>query len=252
MILAIDVGNTLTKFGLHDGEGWTLVERCPTPLVIEEVSRSPLSGLAGQAQVVVGCSVVPDAARALESRVPVRWLTAQNVGIPIRYGPPWSVGADRLANALALRELARPAIALDIGSATTFDVVDRDGAFAGGAILPGPALWLKSLAQGTAQLPEGAMDQPASALGASTLHGLQSGLYFGMLGALERLAAELADELQQSETRETTLLAITGGYARLVEAALGESDVLRAHAVVLQSVPHLTLDGLVCFHRLGF
>jgi type III pantothenate kinase len=252
MILAIDVGNTLTKFGLHDGEGWTLVERCTTPQVVENASRTPLSALAGKALAVVGCSVVPEATRALEARVPVRWLTAQNAGMLIRYGPPWSVGADRLANALALRELARPAIALDIGSATTFDVVDREGAFAGGAILPGPALWLKSLAQGTAQLPEGAMDQPASALGASTLQGLRSGLYFGMLGALERLGAELADELQQSETRETTLLAITGGYARLVESALGASDVLRAHAVTVQSVPRLTLEGLVCFHRLGF
>ncbi len=252
MILAIDVGNTLTKFGLHDGEGWTLVERCTTPQVIEDVSRSPLSGLAGQAQVVVGCSVVPEATRALEARVPVRWLTAQNVGIPIRYGPPWSVGADRLANALALRELARPAIALDIGSATTFDVVDREGAFAGGAILPGPALWLKSLAQGTAQLPEGAMDQPAAALGTTTIGGLQSGLYFGLLGALERVAAELSDELQQGETRQTTLLAITGGYARLIESALDESDVLRSHAVAVLSVPQLTLDGLLCFHRLGF
>lgn len=252
MILAIDVGNTLTKFGLHDGEGWTLVERCTTPQVIEDVSGSPLSGLAGQAQVVVGCSVVPEATRALEARVPVRWLTAQNVGIPIRYGPPWSVGADRLANALALRELARPAIALDIGSATTFDVVDREGAFAGGAILPGPALWLKSLAQGTAQLPEGAMDRPAAALGTTTIGGLQSGLYFGLLGALERVAAELSDELQQGETRQTTLLAITGGYARLIESALDESDVLRSHAVAVLSVPQLTLDGLLCFQRLAF
>lgn len=252
MILAIDVGNTLTKFGLHDGDGWTLVERCATPQVIEDVSRSPLSALAGQAQAVVGCSVVPEATSALEAQVPVRWLTAQNVGIPIRYGPPWSVGADRLANALAMRELARPAIALDIGSATTFDVVDREGAFVGGAILPGPALWLKSLAQGTAQLPEGAMDQPAAALGATTIGGLQSGLYFGMLGALERIAAELSDELQQGETRETTLLAITGGYARLFEPALLESDVLRTNAVTVQSLPHLTLDGLLCFHRFGF
>ncbi len=248
MILAIDVGNTLTKLGLWNGFEWTNIERRRTSEIAGEDSQTILETLASQARQVVGCSVVPDAAQAIDGQISVKWLRADNAcDMPIRYGPPWSVGTDRIANALALRQGDCPALAVDIGSAVNFDAVDASGAFVGGAILPGPALWLRALAKETAQLPEGAMDVPATPIGQTTLQSLQSGLFHGLGGALDHLVREICAELQRPKFGEVEVrVAITGGYSRLFADGLLAQDFV-LHGIKPFLAPNLTLDGLIRF-----
>jgi len=151
-------------------------------------------------------------------------------GLSVQYEPPSAVGADRIANAVAVREKhGTPAVVVDFGTATTFDAVTHD-AYLGGAILPGTALSIEALALHTAKLPRIPIETPAQAIGKTTTQSLQSGLVLGYAGAIDSLARRFIREL--------------GGSARVV-ATGGLADLFAPLCETIEVVDAtLTLDGI--------
>ncbi|MCW5943941.1 MAG: type III pantothenate kinase [Fimbriimonadaceae bacterium] len=235
MLYAVDVGNSHTKFGRWDGTQWALV-RVPTARSDDFSSAVAALRPEGSGEAPVwGCSVVPDARGAVERALPfpVRWLeTGAQVGLRVVYEPVSAVGPDRLANALGGMALAgAPVIVVDLGTATTFDVVNFDGDFVGGAILPGPETAARSLARGTALLPNAALERPGRSIGQSTLESLRSGLVLAYADGLEGLVGRMREELGNPDAP----VIATGGWGSLFSslcASLGRYE------------PLLTLEGL--------
>ncbi len=245
MLLAIDIGNTHTVFGVWDGEKWRAIWRRGTnPSATEDQVAVWLKGAFDLSDIdypvhkVVCASVVPPANDAIE-RMSRRWFGVEpifvtgssNLGIDVRYNPPSAVGADRIANALAaLAKWEPPIIVVDFGTATTFDAISRDRAYEGGAILPGVTVSSQALIHRAAQLPQVAYRAPENAIGRSTVDSLQSGIMYGYAGAINHLAHKMGMELGGGET-----VIATGGLGRLFVEICDSID---------EYDPDLTLDGL--------
>ncbi|MFN0196733.1 MAG: type III pantothenate kinase [Planctomycetaceae bacterium] len=173
--------------------------------------------------------------------------------LTIRVDAPRQVGIDRLLNAVAVnhvRAANRPAIIVDSGTATTVDLVSADGAFCGGAILPGFELSARALHQYTALLPlislNDLVDRTPAGMGRNTRTALHSGLYWGQVGAVRELVEHLIAESspsgdQPSSTAADFQFILTGGGAPLLHKPLGEERWL--------SRPYLALEGLVIVDR---
>jgi type III pantothenate kinase len=250
MILAIDVGNTHTVYGLWDGSRWvetwrrsTQSEDTEDQLAAWLHSMFELRAIPFQVDAAIAASVVPTLNAALESMcdkhlgIPLCVLrTGAQIGLKVTYSPPEAVGADRLANALgALLNYDPPLVVVDLGTATTFDVIDGAGTYLGGAILPGIAISAEALVRRTAKLPPIEFRKPERAVGKTTVEALQSGMVLGYAGAIDRISSEIVAEL--------------GGDARVI-ATGGLGGLFLGIASSLQVYePNLTLDGLVEAHR---
>jgi type III pantothenate kinase len=169
---------------------------------------------------------------------PIRRLTSQDLPIPIRLDEPTQVGVDRLLAAMAvnrLRAADRAAIVVDLGTAITVDLVAADGAFEGGAILPGVGMASRALADQTDALPhialERAQNRPSS-IGKSTKAAIEAGLYWGAVGAIKELVSRISAKLSADPD-----VFITGGAAPIVVDAISEQTCIRF-------VPHLVLSGI--------
>ena len=164
-------------------------------------------------------------------------LTYKDIPLPIRVEEPARVGIDRLLAAVAANQLRAPdraAIVVDLGTAITVDLVEADGAFAGGAILPGVGMAGRALAEQTDALPHVVLEHsetPPSPLGKSTNAAIEAGLYWGAVGAVGELVAQLSANLPTQPD-----IFITGGAARSVSASIDQPRV--------QYVPHLVLAGI--------
>lgn len=243
MLLAIDVGNTHTVYGLLiEGEWRHVWRRATDPEATEDElaawldSLFRLAGIGQKPDGVVCASVVPamNAALVALSRKwfgsEVFFLDSSSAGLEIRYQPATAVGADRLANALgALEKYSAPIVVVDFGTATTFDAIAADGAYVGGAILPGVLVSAEALVRRTAKLPQIDLHAPEKAIGTTTTDSLQSGLVLGYAGAIDTLARRISTELGGA-----TVLA-TGGLSGMF---MGVCETLQHHE------PNLTLDGL--------
>jgi type III pantothenate kinase len=243
MLLAIDVGNTNTVFGFHNGTEWNPVWRLTTRA--EATAHdwlAPLVALSSTAQLqppsmAICASVVPTVDAALAEaiydlyRISLQFLGAERVPtLRIEYDAPSAVGADRLANAVAVRQLyGAPAIVVDFGTATTFDAV-REDAYVGGAILPGPVLSMEALFHRTAKLPRVAIKPPPNAIGRTTTESIQSGVVLGYAGAIESLTQRFIAELGGSAR-----VVATGGLASMFAPLCQSIEVVN---------PNLTLEGL--------
>jgi type III pantothenate kinase len=152
-------------------------------------------------------------------------------GFDVKVDNPEEVGADRLLNALAgHRRFGGPLIVVDFGTATTFDVVDKDGAYLGGVIAPGINLSLEALHHAAARLPRIGIGRPQAVIGRSTVPAMQSGVYWGYIGLIEGLVGRI-----KAEYGGPMKVIATGGLAPLfAEGTL----------VIEQIDPDLTLDGL--------
>lgn len=152
-------------------------------------------------------------------------------GVELAVDNPATVGIDRVLNVKGAYERSRVAsAAVDLGTAVSISVCDDAGRFVGGAIMPGMRLALKSLAKGTALLPDVAPARPGAALGNSTIKALHSGIYFGTIGAV----AEVVDRIGREMGKELAVF-LTGGDCELIAPdAPGEWTV----------VPALTIEGL--------
>lgn len=170
--------------------------------------------------------------------VRVRLLTYRDVPLALNVDEPARVGIDRLIAALAANRLRSPdraAIIVDLGTAITVDLLDANGAFAGGAILPGIATSARALEERTDALPRVPLeflDKPPAALGKSTVPAIESGIYWGAIGAIRELVTQLSKPLEK-----TPEIFITGGASAHVAELLAKQHSVR-------HVPHLVLSGI--------
>ena len=241
MLLAVDVGNTQTVLGLF-AEGrladrWRI--RTETSQTGDELGALfgrlvPFERLEG----ICVSSTVPALVREYE-RFASRYTSAEllvvgpgiRTGIAVRYDDPRELGPDRLVNALAARErYGAPAIVVDFGTSTNFDVVSEHGEFVGGVLAPGVEVSMEALFARAARLLKVEPEAPPSVIGKTTVSALQSGLVYGFAGlvdgVVERIRAELGAEAE---------VTATGGLA----------DVIAPHARTVARVDaDLTLEGL--------
>jgi type III pantothenate kinase len=253
MLLAVDVGNTSVSVGIVRDGDVSSARQAPTlnvqtadqlETILDELL--PLDGInLGDVDAMVIASVVPAvtaAATELGDRRGIAVLVADNttLPIPIRVEAPDRVGADRLVNALAASRLyGTPAIVVDLGTATTFDVVAADGAFVGGAIAPGLTLGLDALAERTAQLPRAPLVMPPRAIGRDTVSAMQSGAVLGHIGLVHMLIRAISAELAIDGGEEPKVI-LTGG--------LSNGEWAQAIPGVTAIEPLLTLRGLALLH----
>jgi len=163
------------------------------------------------------------------------------LGIGIKLDNPEEIGADRLVNAVAAVErYSMPLICVDFGTATTFDVIDADGDYAGGAIAPGINLSLEALHAAAAKLPRVAVERPARVIGTGTVSAMQSGIYWGYVAMIEGLVQRIKDEFAQSNPGQTMKVIATGGLARMFSKA---TDVIE------NTDNDLTLRGLYAIYK---
>jgi type III pantothenate kinase len=229
-------------------------QRAPTPAAVSpgdlattlEGMLSAEGASLAQAERLVVVSVVPtltDAIRELaaEHGIPILIADATTIPMAVLVEHPEGVGNDRLVNAFAaLRLHGAPAVVVDMGTATTFDVVSADGAFIGGAIAAGAGLSIEALARGTAQLPRVPLVMPEHAIGSDTVAAMQSGAVIGHSGLILVLLRAISDELT-----------IDGGPAPRVILTGGLSGADWAQAIPGVDVvdPYLTLEGLVLLDK---
>lgn len=253
-LLAADIGNTNVTIGLFEGDrlvhSWRAISRATaTPDEVAAMLTGMLEldghGLA-ELDAVAIASVVPPLTETWER------LVTERVGVTpaivdaaslegvldVRIDRPSEAGADRLANALAARdEFGGPAIVIDLGTSTNFDLVDASGAYIGGAIAPGLGLSLEALVGRASKLPRIELRRPPNAIGANTVHAMQSGMVLGYIGLVSGLLTALRGELvERSPAGSRVTTVATGGYTH--EPWLG--DVPGIDAVE----PDLTLRGI--------
>ena len=246
VLLAVDVGNTNTVLGLYDGEtlaaSWRVTtERQRMP---DEwwALLAPLMSTAGyEAAAVDGAiidSSVPAVTVALREMIK-RYCGCQplvvsidlDLGVKARVDNPREVGPDRLVNAVAAHaRYPGPAVVIDFGTATNFDVVSAEGDFLGGAIVPGLALAFEALTSRAAMLYAVELKVPERAIGTNTIANMQSGAVLGYVGLVEGLINRITAELG---TRPVVIA--TGGLAGIIAAATPAID---------HHDPDLTLFGL--------
>ncbi|HEX6202438.1 MAG TPA: type III pantothenate kinase [Thermoanaerobaculia bacterium] len=251
LLVLVDVGNTNTVFGVYRGDELIESFRLSTEpertadehgaLLLPLFARAGLDPAATEAVVV--SSVVPPLEPTLE-RLAVRYFHCQplfvapgvRTGLPIRYDNPSEVGADRIVNSLAARELyGAPVIVVDFGTATTFDVVNAAGEYAGGIIAPGILVSAEALFARASRLRRVDVKKPPQLVGRDTSGAMQSGFYYGYIGLvdgiLERLLAEIPDVKN---------VVATGGQAQLI--ASGSRYIREVNDLI-------TLVGLKLIHE---
>lgn len=250
MLLAIDVGNSHTVFGVYsEPEGWVATWRHGTNIEATEDELAAwlktmfeLAGLEWRLVGAVCGSVVPGMDPILTALceryfgVGLKFLTgSSNHGVEVDYTPKTAVGADRIANAIgALDSYSAPIVVVDLGTATTFDVINSERVYVGGAILTGIGTSLQALVSRTAKLPAIELRAPETAIGKTTVHSIESGMMFGYAGAIDAIVRRISAELGGSVT-----VISTGGLGS-VFLGLCES--------IQENVPMLTLDGLRLAH----
>lgn len=236
MLLAIDVGNTNAKFAIHDGAGWRAQWRASTDPRRTADEYAPwlsqsmgLAGLGfGDVTACVISTVVPQALFNLRN-LSRRYFAADplvvgepgvTLGIEVRIDKPSEAGADRLVNTVgAFIEYGGPAIVIDSGTATTFDVVGADGAFEGGIILPGINLSLQALHEAAARLPKVEIRDPGRVIGKDTVSAMQAGVYFGSIEMIDGLCRRI-----RAEYGKPMKTIATGGVASIFEGAFPGID----------------------------
>ena len=213
MLLAIDVGNTNIVFAIFDDGGniagqWRLS-------TIPEITADELADWLNRELASAGIEKNKISAAIISTVVPVILDELKNLcrayigadpmvvgeagvslGIDVLVDKPDEVGADRLVNAVSVAtNYNAPLIVVDFGTATTFDVIDENGNYAGGVIAPGINLSLDALHMATAKLPRVEVIKPANVIGKATKPAMQSGIYWGYVSIIEGIVKRIKDEL---------------------------------------------------------
>lgn len=253
-LLAADIGNTNLTLGLFEDRSlagsWRATSRPPATTDELAVTISELLALDGwrltDLDAVALASVVPSLTATFErlarERLGVEPMIVDAAALrgvlEIRIDRPAEAGADRLANALAAKtEFGGPAIVVDLGTSTNFDLVSHDGAYIGGAIAPGMGLSLEALVGRASKLPRIELRRPPTAIGANTVHAMQSGAVLGYIGLVSGLLTALRGELTEQSPADARVTVIaTGGYT--FEPWLAEVPGIDAVE------PDLTLRGI--------
>ena len=242
MLLAVDVGNTQTVLGLYEGETLTDHWRIATDRSRTGDELGVLLGGFLELETVDGIclsSTVPALVREWEM-LAERWAHTEilvlgpgvKTGVPIRYDDPREVGPDRIANSVAARAVyGAPAIVVDFGTSTNFDVVSADGEYLGGVLAPGIETSMDALFARAARLVKIDYVEPPSVIGKTTVAGLQSGVVYGFAGQVDGIVTAIRGELGAPNA----VVVATGGLAQLIAP----------HSTTIAHLdPFLTLDGL--------
>jgi type III pantothenate kinase len=249
LLLCADIGNSHTSLGLVRGgevvDHWRVAtdERRTADewrvllksLLVDSPVSAPVDGVAVCATVPAVLHEWRDMLRMYYAELPqVVVEPGVRTGVPVLMDNPREVGADRIINALAAATLyGGPAIVVDFGTATTFDVVSGTGQYIGGAIAPGIEISLEALGRRGAQLRKVELARPRSVIAKNTVEALQSGMIFGVAAQVEGIVDRMIAELGAA-VEDVTVIA-TGHLATLL---LDECDCFTEHA------PWLTLQGL--------
>ena len=247
MLLAIDIGNTDTVVGLFDGEKLSTHFRIASTrnLTSDEAGLTVSSLLAhhtGQTGLKIGrvavCSVVPPLTGIYERMVrryfdlePLTISSHVRLPFAVAYTDPSEVGADRLANAAAgFARYQKGMVVVDIGTATTFDIIADNGDYLGGVIAPGPHTAAANLTQKAARLFEVRIEKPAGIIGKTTAEALKSGLYYGTIGMIDNILEVIFKDL---------------GHPVPAVATGGEAETFASGSKYISEVlPTLTLEGI--------
>jgi type III pantothenate kinase len=258
--MAVDIGNTQTVLGLFEDEElrgrWrmaTEAHRTAEELGAASAGLLRLRGLGlEQVEAMIVSSVVPGLTRSYRRlagevlRVPFYPVTAHmETGLKNRYDDPEAVGADRIVNAVAAgRYHGFPAIIVDFGTATTVCAVDVEGAYRGGAILPGLYVSLEALVSKTAKLPGIDLEEETSPkpIATNTPDSIRSGFIYGYAGAIDALVRRMGEELVVDNSPTGLHVLATGGPAPAIVRHCREIDILD---------PDLTLKGLQALYELN-
>ncbi len=277
-ILALDVGNTTVRFGLFtDGDAeprgtWEITT--PARLTVDEArllvaegfcgcmrgagATSPMAlvhaGTALPVSAILSC-VVPGLTAAIECALALMCTGRSRTvgpglktGLKMRYDDPAEVGPDRIADSVAARAShGAPVIVVDLGTTTNIEVIDAQGAFAGGIIAPGLALGARSLSEAAARLPVLDLAAPSRVIGKSTREAMRAGVVFGEAARIDGLLAMVEEELAHeassaAEGVPVPTVVITGEHAAEV------ARLLNHEALVDET---LTLRGLAQLSRLN-
>lgn len=246
MLLAIDIGNTNITLGLFEEDLLKMTARLATDprKTADEYAidiKDVLSLHGEDVREIEDCiisSVVPAVGSAISSAVallchtvPLMLGPGVKTGLNIKIDNPAQLGADLAAGAVgALNEYTMPCIVIDMGTATTISVLDRNGAFLGGTIGAGVRMTLKALAEGTAALPAIGISSPKSVIGRNTVDCMQSGIVLGTAAMLDGIIDRIEEELG-----ETATVVATGGLSKEI-ISYCKNDIIYNE--------NLLLDGL--------
>ncbi|PCI50013.1 MAG: pantothenate kinase [Alphaproteobacteria bacterium] len=240
MLLAIDAGNTNIVFAIHDGEDlrhkWRISSSSSRTadeymvwltqlMLLEDISPKNISG-------AIIATVVPQALfplqllcrRYFDCTALVVGEDDIDLGLQVKLDNPQEVGADRLVNAVAAqKKYGGPMIIIDFGTATTFDIIDKQGSYCGGIISPGVNLSVEALHMAAAKLPRVAVEKPDQVIGTGTVSAIQSGIFWGYVGLVEGLVRRIKQEFSVENPGAEMKVLATGGLAPLF---MGEVEAI--------------------------
>jgi len=253
MFLAIDIGNTNITVGIFEGEKLRCTWRLETDiykmpdeyavmllnlLQFQKISVADIKEIALCSTVSPLISTFVELLQSYFKISPLVVGPGVKTGIRIRMDNPREVGADRIVNTVAGYKLyGGPTIVVDLGTATTFDTISREGDYLGGAIAPGPMIAAEALFQRTAALPRIPLVHPQKAIGTNTISAMQSGIMFGYTGLVEGIVARIEKELGEKAT-----VVATGGYGGIFAQETSVFNVVN---------PDITLIGLRLVYQLN-
>jgi type III pantothenate kinase len=244
-VFVVDAGNTNVVAGVWEGDrlaaSWrfrTLHEQTVDELLLLLGGFFARDGVSAHVEACVLSSVVPPLTETLRAGMerlcgvePLVVRPGVKTGMRVLVDRPEEVGADRIVNSVAAFERVKGAVvAVDFGTATTFDCVSAQGDFLGGVFAPGIGISAEALFQRAARLPRVEIARPARVVGRTTVACLQSGLYHGYLGLVDGVLEKLLEELPDAPK-----VIATGGFAELLTPG---------SRYIEEAVPHLTLEGL--------
>lgn len=227
MILTVDIGNTNITIGMFEEDKVVGTFRMTTNILRTSdeygifIKDAILAkGFTGEVEGVIISSVVPNIMYSFENGIikyfnkkPIVVGVGTKTGIRIEARNPSEVGADRIVDAVAAYDLyGGPVLVIDYGTATTFDVVSKDGAFIAAITCPGIKLAANALWSGTARLPEIEIKKPESILAKDTITSMQAGLVYGYIGQTEYIIKKVKEELGVDELK----VIATGGLGKII------------------------------------
>src|SRR4030042_5525333 len=244
MLIAVDIGNTSINIGFFTESG-LIVQKIETkPLRSASEYLALINGFKKEKNIdkmpegIIISSVVPaltgvlsETLKKFKSGKPLLVSCKIKTGLKFNIPNPEELGSDRIANAVAAYDLYKgPVAVVDFGTATTISVVGKDADYIGGAIMPGIKLMNEALVKGASKLWEVPLSPPELALGNDTIRCIQSGLFYGSAGAVERILLEI-----EKEVGFRLKIILTGGYGGMISKFLKRKHDLK---------PHLTIEGL--------
>jgi type III pantothenate kinase len=244
MLLAIDVGNTGMGFGVFDDKELRVTWRMATSISrTSDEYASLLFSLLTQEGLKVSditdvciCSVVPPTVGTLEDMFeryyhikPLIVGAGTKTGVKIRMDNPREVGPDRIVHSAAAFHLyGGPLIIVDMGTATTFDTISKNGEYTGGAIAPGIQTGAEALFARTAMLPRVNLSRPQKAIGTNTIAAMQSGIVFGYISLIEGMIARI-----QKELPEKAKVILTGGFTDIIANEIKTIDKVNPNLIFI-------------------